>query len=585
MILFESHGPQTFHFSHTLARLTAPYLIRANDYVEEDGPKSHFYSFMIRAKFLVSLPRLIFSATYCFVITTVVYGPWVAGTMMVVVLVCSELAGHYGRYHLGGVMGDYLGATICVTEVVVLSCILTQGPMMETLRGWTYAMKEVLTNSASLSAKQALDLFLPRDNQKLQVLVRAVVATAVVQFWRRMVGGKRCDTSVGDAEPPKSLKTAAAPEKVAAQKVLSSSTSSFAEKYSAVQTYMDVLAKPVGSLGTLEEWAARLCALQNTMQPKAEPVGAIIFAGDHGVAASPDDGGEGCSLYPQSVTRAILAGLQSGVAGASVLAKDNATLSVVDVGVVGDSFRGSTVNSAHHKLATGTKNFCLQPAMTTEEMDRCLRMGRESVVQTVDKTSCKVIALGEVGIGNTTTASAMIAALTDQPVETLVGGGAFASRSVDESAVQKKILIVKKALKKHEGKLRDSSAVLCKVGGAEVAALVGAIHEASERNIALLVDGFIVTAAALVAVGMNPNVCRVLFFTTRSAEQGHMVAIERIQSMARDNKLPVPASPGLCMGLRMGEGTAALLAVPILQSASSIVCRMATIQEILAPPE
>jgi nicotinate-nucleotide--dimethylbenzimidazole phosphoribosyltransferase len=258
---------------------------------------------------------------------------------------------------------------------------------------------------------------------------------------------------------------------------------------------------------------------------------------------------------------------------------------VVDVGVVGASYCGPVVVSAGEKLATGTKNFCVEPAMTADELVRCLSIGCESLARMVDTTSCKVIVLGEVGIGNTTTASTLVAALTQQPVETLVGGGAFASRSVDELAVKKKISIVKKALQKHKGNLMESSAIMCNVGGAEVAALVGAILEASKRNIAVLVDGFIVTAAALVAVRMNPNACRVLFFATLSAEPGHVAAIEQIQSIAGDNNLPVPSAPALSMGLRMGEGTGALLAVPILQSASSTVCNMATIQEILEPPK
>jgi nicotinate-nucleotide--dimethylbenzimidazole phosphoribosyltransferase len=541
---------------------------------------------MIRAKFLVSMPRVVFSVIYCFGITTLLYGPWVSVRMIVLVLVFSELSGYYGRYKLGGVMGDYLGATICLTEVSVLSfLIMPTAPMRETLRGRMVESEGSVTDVAQV----VMDFLLPHDDKKLKVIARTVATMTAFLIWRWVVRGPKSDTAPSDTEikgvTPQTQATPPSPDKVAAQKVLSSSVS-FREKYDVVQTYLDVLAKPVGSLGTLEDWAARLCTLQGTMQPKAEPVGAIIFAGDHGVAASPDEGGEGCSLYPQSVTRAILAGLQGGVAGASILAKDRATLlSVVDVGVVGGPFDGPTVLSADGKLVNGTRNFCLEAAMTAEEMDRCLQMGKDSVVQMVARTACTVIALGEVGIGNTTTASALIAALTDHPIETLVGGGAFAARSMDESAVKKKIAIVQRAMEKHRGLMRESSAVLCKVGGAEVAALVGAILEASQRNIAVLVDGFIVTAAALVAAGMNPNVCRVLFFSTRSAERGQIVAVEKIQNIARDNNLPIPAGPALSMGLRMGEGTGALLAVPILQSACSVVCHMATIQEILGPPK
>jgi nicotinate-nucleotide--dimethylbenzimidazole phosphoribosyltransferase len=281
------------------------------------------------------------------------------------------------------------------------------------------------------------------------------------------------------------------------------------------------------------------------------------------------------------VTRAILTGLQRGVAGASVFAK-NVSLSVVDVGVVGGPFDGHAVVSSSEKIVGGTRNFCAGEAMTAEEMDRCLLIGRTSLIEMAEKFGCKVVALGEVGIGNTTSASAIVAALTGEPPENVCGGGAFASRSADEAAIAKKVGIVTRALRKHKGTLKEPAMVLSKVGGAEIAALVGAILEASERNISILIDGFIVTAAALVAVGIKPCVCNVLFLSTKSAEKGQVAAVKHIQATAKKSKLPVPADPVLSMGLRMGEATGALLAVPILQSAASMVTQMSTIQEILS---
>ena len=355
------------------------------------------------------------------------------------------------------------------------------------------------------------------------------------------------------------------------------------DKHNAVQEYLDILAKPVGSLGTLEEWAARISVLQSTLTPKVDAVNVIIFAGDHGVTAAQEDGGEGCSLYPQAVTRAILEGLQQNVGGASVLANGlGLNLSVVDVGVVGDAYTGKFVNSAKNKLSKGTRNFCVEPAMTMEEVDRCLNIGRQAIAQAVKKECCRVVALGEVGIGNTTTASTLIAALTKIPVEELCDGGAFASHTADNDKIKKKIEIVERALKKHTGSLNESYSILSKVGGSEIAALVGAMIEASDQNVAVLVDGFIVTAAALVAVRMKPSVCNALFLTTKSAEKGQQAAIEEIQAIAKDHNLPVPASPVLSMGLRMGEGTGALLAVPILQSSAAMITNMATIQDILS---
>jgi nicotinate-nucleotide--dimethylbenzimidazole phosphoribosyltransferase len=285
--------------------------------------------------------------------------------------------------------------------------------------------------------------------------------------------------------------------------------------------------------------------------------------------------------YPQSVTRAILAGLQHGVAGASVLAK-NTSLTVVDVGVAGGPYDGLVVASSPDKIVGGTKNFCVDEAMTVEERDRCLLIGRKSLIEMADTFGCKVVALGEVGIGNTTSASAIVAALTGEPVENVCGGGAFTSQSADKAAIAKKVGIVTRALRKHKGMLTEPAMVLSKMGGSEIAALVGALLEASERNIPILIDGFIATAAALVAVGIKPGVCNVLFLSTKSSEKGQIAAIKQIQATARENKLPVPADPILSMGLRMGEATGALLAVPILQSAASMVTQMATIQEILS---
>jgi nicotinate-nucleotide--dimethylbenzimidazole phosphoribosyltransferase len=569
---------------HGLTRLTAPYLIHQNDYVEEYGPKSHFYSFMIRAKFLVSLPRVIFSSLYCLGVATILYGPTMAMALIAVVWLCSEIAGYYGRHKLGGVMGDYLGAVTCLTEVTLLTFLLSGSRIVNGI----YELKTQASTTMTSGDFDAIQNLMTSmtDNSSLGASLRFLLFVIVYQLW----GWSLRPSESQSAEQTPSNKgmdnssigaTKVNSEKDAAQKILSSSTSTFDEKYDACQKYLDALAKPVGSLGALECWAARLCSLQGTMNPQATPVACIVFAGDHGVAASPEDGGEGCSLYPQAVTKAILKGLQNGVAGASVLA-NNVLLSVVDVGVVGQLFDGPVVRSSVKKLKDGTRNFCTDAAMTMEESMRCIQIGRDNVIEVMAKTGCKVIALGEVGIGNTTTASAVIAAMTGKPVDSLCGGGAYASHTADEAAIKKKIGIVSKALDKHKGLMNDPFMVLSKVGGAEVAALVGAILEASDQSLPVLVDGFIVTAAALLAASMKPSVCNVIFLSTKSAEKGHAAAVEQIQAIAKDNKLPQIPEPVLSMNLRMGEATGALLAVPILQSAASMISNMGTIQEILS---
>lgn len=600
-----SHGAgPALVVGHTLARLTAPYLIWRCNYIEEDGPKSNFYSLMIRAKFLCSSSRLLCSLFFCYGVSTMLYGPYLSLLLVIVTCVCAECAGHYGRNKLGGVMGDYLGATICITELMIYVA-LAGG------KSWKDRIAMVLHGSNSSSSQEKgwwKILLMEEDKDKVHLLTRFILIVIVYQIWCWFVqvqvqSSIETETAMDvdtDTNKSKSKSTddknlaedsssssqhlnLLSPQKKAAQDVLTSSTSSFRDKHNAAQDYIDCLAKPVGSLGTLEEWAARICALQGSIQPKADPVCAIIFAGDHGVAKQTEEGGEGCSAFPQAVTKAIIRGLQTKVAGASVLAQElGVDLSVVDVGVVGEIYEGPIVKSDRYKLTGGTRNFCNEPAMTVEEVDRCLQIGKETIIRVVQNESCKVVAFGEIGIGNTTTASTLIAALTNEPVESLCGGGAFASRIVDIDVIKKKVGIVKRALQKHKVSPKEPFSILSKVGGAEVAALVGAMIEASNRNIAVLVDGFIVTAAALVAVRMKPNVCNTLFFSTKSVEKGQETAIKAIQAIALEHNIPIPASPILSMNLRMGECTGALLSVPILKSSTAMVANMATIQDILS---
>lgn len=607
---------------------------------------------MIRAKFLVSISRVILSFVFCYMVTAILYGSHIAIQILLMVWIYTEIAGWYGRNKLEGVMGDFLGGTICLAELLIyiLVFVLTAAgagrrPEDSSSSSLTSSIFDeclllpIMTlwnnNSSSNIVSSSSICF---QNTKFRLLAQFIIVVIGYQLWccfirwvdsTEIAPPQKSKTSSSDSdknantvegEPQKtsssSSSSSVSPQKEQAQKILalsSKTATTVMEKYQAVQAYLDVLAKPMGSLGALEEWAARIAVLQGTVSPHTDHAKAVIFAGDHGVAASKDNdgGGEGCSLYPQAVTRAILTGLQQHVAGASVLAQgiiglDN--LSVIDVGVIGDAYPAMTtstnterkgggedtrtvVQSSKHKLPNGTRNFCLEPAMTIEEVDRCIGIGKEVIADiATTEQPCQIVALGEVGIGNTTTASTLVAALTGKPVADLCGGGAFASHTADKGKIQRKIEIVETALKKHKidrsldnesFQQKDAITILALVGGSEVAALVGAMIEASERNIAILVDGFIVTVAALVAVRMKPSVCNALFLATKSAEQGQIAAIEQIQDIAREHNLPVPASPVLSMGLRMGECTGALLAVPILQSSAAMVSNMATIQDIL----
>jgi nicotinate-nucleotide--dimethylbenzimidazole phosphoribosyltransferase len=368
--------------------------------------------------------------------------------------------------------------------------------------------------------------------------------------------------------------------------ILQQSTVSFEDKYMAVQEYLDSLAKPVGALGTLEDWAARLASLQGTLSPimsNNDSAVCLIFAGDHGVARAVRDGGAACSAFPQSATRTMLAGLEAEVAASSILAKrHNVTLQVIDVGVDGEPYNGRIVRSSPDKIVGGTRNFLMDAAMSMKELERCLTIGRNQAKKWGADHNVKVIALGEVGIGNTTSSSALIAALTKSYPKSVCGVGAMRSHKIDSTLIDKKIEIVRKALQKHcNGLSKPSPKEICaRLGGTEIAAMVGVILEASERNIAVLIDGFIVTAAALVAAHLQPTSIRCMFFCSRSKEPGQAVALQSISDIASKNKLRAPSRPALDIDLRQGEGAGATLGTTLLRDTSSIMCNMATLQQV-----
>lgn len=584
--------------SHTFARLTSPYLIRTNDYADEGGPKFAFYGFMLQAKYLVTWWRVLFAVVTCLSLGFAVVGLSQTLTLMVGMWFVAHFAGRYANYLLGGVMGDYLGATICVSEIAVLTLLLIENSVFNLISSVVEAVVR-MERTEHLSA-----LF---ENPKLAVLARFVVVIFATSLWSHFVGPPDVfvrETAIAnieknDGEIHIGLNSASVDEPQAAitsrskaEKICQTDGSSFNDRYEAVWLYLDSLAKPMGSLGTLEEWAARVGALQKTTQPQIGTVACLIFAGDHGIAKSPDEGGEGCSAYPQVVTQGVLRGLDMGMAGASVLAATSGVkLRVVDVGVVGEPmFDGGVVVGSSFKLKGGTRNSCTESAMTVEEVELLIAAGRQAMKEFVHETNADLLCLGEVGIGNTTTSSMLLAAITREDPETLVDGGASLAREVDQAAVCKKVGLVKKALSHHGSSTGSDPVVgmvslLAKFGGAEIAALVGAILQASEQNMPVVVDGFIVTVAALVASYLSPSTIRVLFFATASAEKGQAVALQRIRDMSLQHGIPVPAFPVLSMQLRMGEATGALMAVPLVRCACKVLCDMATLEQIIGGEE
>ena len=584
--------------THAAARSVAPYMIRTRDYVDETGPKYKFYKFMVHAKHLVSWHRVGFAVGTTVLLGFILYGPVVTLFLFLSLWCLAHASGAYGEYLLGGVMGDFLGATICVAELTCLTVLRVSTslnhPGIETFMG---TLKD-FTSSASWGN-------FSDPSHPLGVLARFVLVITLTVLWSRNVGhpsvvvretvakaqDKASDESddgevrVAFQEESQSTPESKTSASLKVKEALSLSGSTFSDRYEAARSYLDGLAKPMGSLGTLEDWAAKVAALQGTTKIQVDPVACLIFAADHGAAKSVEDGGSACSAYPQAVTQSIIKGLEMGIAGASAISKANSVrLFVVDVGVCGATYNGPIVQSAKSKLVGGTRNICVEPAMTVEETKQCLKSGRLELANVVAKGQAKVVVLGEVGIGNTTASSALAALLTSAKVDKLCGGGATTSRTVTKESVKKKIQLVRRAVEMHStswlSKKLTALDALTLVGGAEIAALVGAFLECSDRQIPVLCDGFIVSTAAMVAVMMEPKVCRVILLSSTSTEPGYQVVVEKIMEISKVNNIPM-SPPALSMGLRMGEATAGLVAVPLLRSAAAMIKEMGTIEDIL----
>ncbi|WP_434572448.1 nicotinate-nucleotide--dimethylbenzimidazole phosphoribosyltransferase [Pseudomonas sp. Z3-8] len=316
------------------------------------------------------------------------------------------------------------------------------------------------------------------------------------------------------------------------------------------------LTKPAGSLGRLESVAVQLAGLQGQVKPSLEQLWIAIFAGDHGVVA------EGVSAYPQEVTGQMLLNFVSGGAAISVLARRlGACLEVVDLGTVTPSLDLPGVR--HLRVGPGTANFLLGPAMTLAQGEQALQAGRDSAMRAA-ASGTQLFIGGEMGIGNTTAASALACALLDCPVAHLVGPGT----GLDAAGISRKVQVIERALAVHGGSNGDPLQTLCNLGGFEIAALVGAYLACAQQGIAVLVDGFICSVAALVAVRLNPACRPWLLFAHRGAEPGHRHVLETLA-----------AEPLLDLGLRLGEGSGAALAVPLLRLACDLHGQMATFAE------
>lgn len=316
------------------------------------------------------------------------------------------------------------------------------------------------------------------------------------------------------------------------------------------------LTKPAGSLGQLESLAIQLAGLQRRERPWVARPRLYLFAADHGVAA------EGVSLFPQAVTVQMLHNFVAGGAAVSVLARaQGMPIELIDLGTVQEDLQLPGVR--HLRLGAGTANFCEGPAMRVEQCQAALQAGRDAV-QRAAEAGCDLFLAGEMGIANTTSATALLCALGGWPVAELTGRGT----GLDAQGMSHKQAVIERALALHRPAMGEPFEVLRRLGGLEIAAMAGAYLACAQQGIAALVDGFICTAAAYCAVQLNPACRPWLLFAHASAERGHAVPVQALQ-----------AQPLLDLGLRLGEGSGAALALPLVRLACELHAGMATFSE------
>jgi nicotinate-nucleotide--dimethylbenzimidazole phosphoribosyltransferase len=316
------------------------------------------------------------------------------------------------------------------------------------------------------------------------------------------------------------------------------------------------LTKPPGSLGRLESAAVRLAALQRTARPSVERVRITVFAADHGVA------GEGVSAFPQVVTGQMLRNFAAGGAAICVLARAlGADLELVDLGTAGEPLALPGVRSV--RLGPGTANLVQGPAMTGTQIAAALAEGRAAVLR-AQAAGVDFFIAGEMGIANTTSAAALACALLDRPAVDLSGPGT----GLDREGVAHKAAVIARALELHRPHLADPLEGLRRLGGFEIAAMTGAYIACAQIGVPALVDGFIAGVAALTAVRLCPGVGDWLLYGHRSAEPGHALVLAALG-----------AEPMLDLGMRLGEGSGAAVAVPLLRLACALYNRMATFAE------
>jgi nicotinate-nucleotide--dimethylbenzimidazole phosphoribosyltransferase len=320
------------------------------------------------------------------------------------------------------------------------------------------------------------------------------------------------------------------------------------------QRKLDFKTKPRRSLGRLEDLACRYAAITGSATPSLPRKAVVVMGADHGVAA------QGVSAYPQQVTAQMLLNFAAGGAAINVLARHaDARVVVVDMGVL-EPVIAPGIESA--RIAAGTQDFSRGPAMTRAQAEAALCTGI-AWAERLHADGISVIGLGEMGIGNTTAASALTAALTETSVEEVTGFGT----GISDSVRAHKVAVIRAALELHRPDPKDPLGVLAAMGGFEIAGLAGVVLGAAARRMAVVLDGFIASAAALVAARMAPHASGYLIASHRSVESGHRCVLRALDTL-----------PLLDLELRLGEGTGGALAMTLLDAAVKILLEMATFE-------
>ncbi|MGI2070757.1 nicotinate-nucleotide--dimethylbenzimidazole phosphoribosyltransferase [Shewanella baltica] len=333
-----------------------------------------------------------------------------------------------------------------------------------------------------------------------------------------------------------------------------------------IQQKIDLKTKPPGALGQLESLALQIARVQATdLQQTDQPQNTVlkivqptmlVFAGDHGIAA------EGVSIAPSEVTRQMVQNFAHGGAAINVFCRQvGFRLEVIDCGIL-TPVEG-VEGIIDQRLGAGTGAIHLEPAMALETVDKGFAMARD-LIERHHQAGCNLVAFGEMGIGNTSAAAAIMAAIMQLDVIDCVGRGT----GINSETLERKLMLIELALLLHQSALNGPKSVLACLGGFEIVQMTGAMLAAAERKMLVVVDGFIATAAALVAVQIAPNVRDYLIFAHQSDEQGHQRMLEFLQ-----------AKPLLSLGLRLGEGTGAALVLPLIQASVNFYNQMASFSD------